>query len=93
MLQRGAYSIIDAPGATQTTAWDVNNLGAVVGDYIDEDGFYHGFLPGGRFTPIEFPGATHTSAQGIDDFGASLGIYIDDDEVFEVLLYGRAAMR
>ena len=64
---RGNYTIVDGPGATATTAWDINNRGAIVGDYFGDDGRYHGFrYVDGKLTTIDFPGAVHTSAQGLD---------------------------
>ena len=41
----GVFTILDAPGSAYTEPWDVNNLGAVVGDYIGEDGNFHGLRP------------------------------------------------
>jgi len=40
----GVYSSFDAPGATQTYAYGVNNSGQIVGYYVDANGVNHGFL-------------------------------------------------
>src|SRR5712692_4360494 len=42
-------------GSTQTQAWDINNSGQIVGEYLDGSGDSHGFLlNGGVFTTIDF---------------------------------------
>ncbi len=40
----GAYSTVDVPGAIATTIRDINNLGVIVGDYVDPGGVDHGFI-------------------------------------------------
>ncbi len=40
----GAYSTVDVPGAIATTIRDINNLGVIVGDYVDPAGVDHGFI-------------------------------------------------
>lgn len=68
----------DAPGATLTAAWDVNERGAVAGVYRDAANKFHGFLwERLRFSSIDFPGASATRAFGINAHGAVVGTYID----------------
>ena len=40
----GAYNTVDVPGATATTIRDINDLGVIVGDYVDPSGVDHGFI-------------------------------------------------
>jgi probable HAF family extracellular repeat protein len=78
LLDRGRLGRIDVPGAAQTQAVGVNNLGRVVGEYQNSDGTYHGFLwHKGRFVTIDLPGAAATSLVDINDRGQILGAYLD----------------
>lgn len=70
----------DVPGASLTRAFDVNNLGAVVGRFDNQNGT-HGFLySGGQFTTIDFPGSSFTVAIGINDSGQIVGRFMVDGE-------------
>ena|ERR1035437_6290801 len=73
----GALSIIDFPGASNTTLHGINDYGQIVGQYLN---FgvppIHGFLDdGGLFTPLDYPGAINTWAMGINDLGQIVGSY------------------
>ena len=67
--------IIEAPGATETYADFVNEIGIIVGSYIDADGIYHAYVhvPGTIFLPFDLPNPEqleyffmhHMNAQGI----------------------------
>jgi probable HAF family extracellular repeat protein len=58
-----SFTTIDVPGATDTSAWGINDSGQIVGYHIGVDGLDHGFLySGGAFTTINYPGATDTFA-------------------------------
>ncbi|HUJ31646.1 MAG TPA: PEP-CTERM sorting domain-containing protein [Candidatus Acidoferrum sp.] len=72
------YTSLDPPGAVQSTASGVNNLGQVVGSYRDgASGPELGFLySNGQFTTINVPGSTATYANGINDLGDIVGSYI-----------------
>ena len=73
-LSNGTYTYIDVPGATNTSIFGINNLGDIVGDYVDASGVQHGFvMSNGIVTPIDFPGSTNTNAQGINDSGEIVG--------------------
>lgn len=66
------------PGATETVAYDINNVGQIVGEFIDASGVIHGFLKDGdTFTMIDVPGATRTHAFGINDVGQIVGEFFD----------------
>jgi len=52
----------------------INNLGQVVGTYIDSEGNAAGFLyAGGKYVTIDAPGATATFLSGVNDSGQILG--------------------
>jgi probable HAF family extracellular repeat protein len=67
------------PGATSTIAWGINNLGGVVGWFVDSAGLTHGFvLQKGTYTQIDVPGTNGTTAcHGINDNGTITGTYLD----------------
>ena len=49
--------IIEYPGATETYATFVNDVGNVVGSYVDAEGIYHVYVrgPGGSFATLDIP--------------------------------------
>jgi uncharacterized membrane protein len=69
------FVVIDPPGATQSRALGMNEVGDVVGLYRDTAGAMHGFLrsPRGEFSTIDVPGATFTIAHGINNLGEIVG--------------------
>jgi probable HAF family extracellular repeat protein len=74
--QTPAYTTIDFPGATTTSAWGISDRGDVVGVYSLPDKINHGFLwSGGRLTSIDYPGATATDTWGINAQGDIAGDY------------------
>jgi hypothetical protein len=70
---------IDAPGATATILFGVDNKNSVVGRYADSAGVTHGlfFVPPGTFITFDYPGATFTSLNGINQQGYICGRYTD----------------
>ena len=69
---------IDFPGAVNTSAWDINDRGQVVGTYAASDGVAHGFLwQNGKFISVDVPGALSTHAFGINSEGDIVGLYFD----------------
>ena len=66
-----AYQAVNYPhAAEQVGASDINDLGQIVGAYIDSSGVYHGYERSlGKFTKIDVPfaGATGTLAVAIND--------------------------
>jgi len=72
----GVFQTVDLPHS-QTFIRGINNLGQIVGDYIDLSGRDHGFIryPDGSFSPIDFPGAQATFAEDINDNGDVVGGY------------------
>ncbi len=78
LLDDGAFTIFDFPGATATFLQDLNDSGTIVGTYTDTSGIFHGFrLNAGNFTTIDFPGAVATVAGGINNLGQIVGNYDD----------------
>lgn len=64
------------PGSNYTFAFGLNNLGMIVGEYIDPAGTPYGFVfSAGKFTTISYPGSVATQAQGINDLGEIVGSY------------------
>ncbi|MGH7153102.1 MAG: PEP-CTERM sorting domain-containing protein, partial [Acetobacteraceae bacterium] len=59
-----------------TQALGINDLGEIVGDYVDASGVMHGFVDfGGHVTSINGPGASATTVNGINDRGQIVGFY------------------
>jgi probable HAF family extracellular repeat protein len=78
IIRRGAFSPFEVPGATQTSAWDVNPSGLVVGAYRDGAGAFHGFQYDGQaFGRIDVPGATATRVFGVNAHGDMVGAFVD----------------
>lgn len=73
-------SNITFPGAADTQALGVNDLGEIVGDYTLADGNMYGFLDnGGVFTTIDPAGSAAVTANGINDSGHIVGFYAAAD--------------
>ena len=75
LLDKGALTTIDVPGATSTEAGGINDHGQISGWYGDVSGTEHGFLlDKGTFTTIDVPGAIRTNAYGINARGQFRGL-------------------
>jgi uncharacterized membrane protein len=77
LIQRGNFIPL-APttvlGTNFSEAFKSNDRGDVVGDFIGDDGFTHGFrLHKGVLTTLDFPGASDTFAFGINESGTVVG--------------------
>jgi probable HAF family extracellular repeat protein len=60
----------------QTQAFGINNRGQVVGEYLDADGRFHGYLwEKEQLTTIDGPDGTGASATDINDRGQIVGVY------------------
>src|SRR5207302_3211005 len=83
-----AFTTIDVPGATGTTASGINGTGQIVGIYVDTGGLSHGFLrdAGGTYSAIDIPGATSTAASGINDIGQIVGSFLDTGDTHGYLM-------
>jgi uncharacterized membrane protein len=61
-------------GTNYSEAFKSNDRGDVVGQYLGDDGFSHGFLlSNGTVTTLDFPGASDTAAYGINESGTVVG--------------------
>ena len=79
LIQRGQYIPL-APdtvlGTNFSEAFKSNDRGDVVGQFIGDDGFSHGFLLSeGVVTTLDFPGASETLAFGINESGTVVGYW------------------
>jgi len=63
-------------GTNFSEAFKSNDRGDVVGQFIGDDGFAHGFLlSGGLVITLDFPGASDTYALGINESGTVVGYW------------------
>jgi uncharacterized membrane protein len=91
MIKGGAYIPI-APtsilGTHYSEAFKINDRGDVVGNYIGDDGFQHGFLlsKSGVITTLDFPGASDTYPYGINKSGTVVGQWDQLDANGNVLI-------
>jgi uncharacterized membrane protein len=81
LLSKGVLTTLDFPGASQTSAFGINESGTVVGfwDFLDADGNLleeHGFAwKNGAFTEVNFPGSVDSSVLGINARGDLVGLW------------------
>jgi probable HAF family extracellular repeat protein len=74
LLSAGKLTTLSFPGATETMALGLNDLGQVVGSYTDAMNNVHGFIyANGVFTALNVPGAPDTVVNGINNFGQIVG--------------------
>jgi hypothetical protein len=83
--EQGRVTKFDVPGSTDTSAYEINNRGEIVGHFSDADGAQHAYIQrAGGVTVLdhpdatEAPGMTGTRGVGIDDRGRIVGSYGDD---------------
>src|SRR5207302_8792017 len=60
-----AFTTIDVPGATGTTASGINGTGQIVGTFVDTGGIHHDFLrdAGATSSTIDVAAATSTATE------------------------------
>ncbi len=74
LLSSGSGTRLDFPGAAASDAFDVNNLGSIVGLLADGSGLLHGWIrKAGTYARIDVPGALDTVAFAINDLGQIVG--------------------
>ena len=79
----GTETVIDFPGATDTSLTGINDAGEVVGTYRTGS-VSSGFSDNnGVFTSIAYPGAISTTVTGINDEGDIVGTFADPSELFQ----------
>ena len=68
----------DPNAVSGTECWGINDAGNVVGDYIDVNGNYIGYMDiGGTFSDVTPPGSTKTVVYGISNNNVVGGYYVD----------------
>ena len=84
LYQGGVFTTIaDPDGANGTFVQGINDLGQIVGWYLDAGGVTHGFIySGGDFTNLDEPaGVNGTQLNGINNAGEVVGSYVDGSNV------------
>lgn len=84
----GAYELFDVPGATDTLALGVNNIGGVVGWSVPRGAFRRDSV--GTYFFFAIPGSTYTSANGINDSSTIVGEFSDGRRPFGFIDTGNA---
>jgi hypothetical protein len=70
LYMQGRFVNIAPPGAVSTQAHGLNDLGEIVGTYVDSSGAQHGFLlKGTNYTVLNVPGHTLSNAWSINNQG------------------------
>src|SRR4051812_11239039 len=74
----------DAPAATVTYAYSINNQGAVTGAFVDSNHVQHGFVRAsdGTITVLDFPGSAGTTPHSINSKGEIAGTHSDSSGLF-----------
>jgi len=73
------YSTFFVPGATQVALTDINNLGTMIGVYLDGSNQLSGFTySAGVVTPFHISGSQGNQIRGINDAGDMVGEYYSD---------------
>src|SRR5215467_11818344 len=63
-------------GTNFSEAFKINDRGDIVGIFLDDNDFAHGFLLSkGVLTTLDFPGASETFATGINESGTVVGFW------------------
>src|SRR5262245_2829480 len=84
------FITLDAPSASGTLAFGLDNAGQIVGSYNDITGT-HGFIySGGTFTQLDYPPASSTIAHDINSTGQIVA-YESDVTGQHGFLYGSGA--
>ena len=75
IVKDGVSTAIDAPGAVETQAFGINEVGQIAGTYTDSLGHHHGFVEtNGTFFILNEAG-TDTFVYGINNAGQVVGSY------------------
>jgi hypothetical protein len=78
LLQAGAFTPINFPLATSTTAVGINDTGEIAGFYSDAAGNTHGFIyASGAFSTVDVAGARGTQLTRIKNGGPVTGVFTD----------------
>ena len=72
-----AFTAINPPGATSSTATAINDHGTVAGFFTEANGNVVSFIKqGSAWKTISVPGSTTTEIFGLNDEGAAVGMYV-----------------
>ena len=79
LMDGGVYITVSYPGAESTKLRGINARGDIVGEYVGQDGWAHGFvLRDCAFMPYDHPAAIGGSVvSGINDAGVVIGMYTE----------------
>jgi probable HAF family extracellular repeat protein len=78
-LKSGSFTPIDYPRALHTDAFGINNVGQIVGVFIDRENQLRSFLKiGQEYTEIDFPDDLRPAAYSINDNGWIVGDFPDN---------------
>jgi probable HAF family extracellular repeat protein len=71
-----SYESLDYPGAEETWANGINDIGEIVGIYLDATGL-HGFHYDGlgTYASLDYPGARRTTPQAVNNVGEVVGYW------------------
>jgi uncharacterized membrane protein len=70
----GSVIHLNYPGATQTLANGINDIGVIVGFYLDANNAGHGFIyHNGAWAKLQFPNGRSTQLYGISDANVIVG--------------------
>lgn len=81
LYEKGVFTPINVPGASETYPSTITNSGIVAGSYYGADPLLpHGFVldRDGVFTTIDFPGSVFTLVRGMNERGDIVGSYGDE---------------
>ena len=81
LFANGVTSRLEMPGASGTSASDINNRGQIVGRWEGPPQGGGFLLSGGRYTKIRFPRSLNSNANGINDRGQIVGDFSGEDLV------------
>lgn len=78
---RGAVTSFDVLGSEETFPAQVNDVGVVTGEYLDQQSDAHGFVRAadGTITTFDVEGSTQTVPRGINAGGTIVGYYSTPD--------------
>ncbi len=83
ILEKGEFATIDYPGSQGTVMNRINNIGQMVGTFIDSSGLHGFLLDEGVFTAFDAPTSSRfTHAYGLNDRGDVVGVYSDAQFVY-----------
>src|ERR1700680_4029185 len=84
------FKTIKVAGAQSTAIYGINNMGAMVGSYVDSGGVRHGFtLANGKVVKIDDPNGTDTYCFATNRAGAIVGYYATSNHNAQGFLYAK----